>query len=290
MKLLVTGATGKLGSMVLDYLLEKVPAGDIAVSVRDPEKAAALKAKGVEVRKGDFADPESLVETFSGIDRLLIISIDGDNETRIRLHSNAVAAAEKAKVKFIAYTSVANATESTVSLAEVHRATEAAIKNTGIPYAFLRNNWYLENEVGSIQAILAGAPLVVSAGDGKVGWALKKEYAEAAATVLAQGGHENTVYELSSKPISYDDLAIAIGTVIGKPVQVQQVDDETYTNIMRGAGVPEFLLPMVVGIQKGVRDGALDVESNDFVKVLGHELTPITEAVAFLMEGINQQA
>lgn len=96
MKILVTGATGKLGSKVVESLLKSVPASDLAVSVRNPEKAEGLRARGIEVRQGDFDHPETLDRAFAGIERLLIISADGDNELRIQQHTNAVKAAEKA--------------------------------------------------------------------------------------------------------------------------------------------------------------------------------------------------
>ncbi|MGG4482944.1 NmrA family NAD(P)-binding protein, partial [Paenibacillus illinoisensis] len=123
MKILVTGATGHLGSLVVEALLKTVSAGDLAVSVRNPEKAEALRAQGVDVRHGDFDQPDTLVKAFAGVDRLLLISTDGDNETRIRQHHAAVHAAKSAGVGFIAYTSVVNAENNTLSLAEVHRAT-----------------------------------------------------------------------------------------------------------------------------------------------------------------------
>jgi NAD(P)H dehydrogenase (quinone) len=279
MKILVTGATGKLGSKVVDTLLKTVPASELVVSVRNPEKAEALRARGVEVRHGDFDQPETLDSAFSGIDRLLIISADGDNETRIRQHANAVAAAQRAGVKFIAYTSLVNATESQNLFAPTHKATEAAIVNTGIPYSFLRNNWYLENEIPSIQGVLAGAPWVTSAEDGKVGWAPQQDYAEAAAAVLTGDGHENSVYELSGRLLTQEEIAAALGEVIGKEVAVQQVDDATYADIMKGVGVPDFLIPLVVDIQKSIRENTLAVESNDFEKLLGRPATPIGEAL-----------
>ncbi|MEW9673684.1 SDR family oxidoreductase [Ammoniphilus sp. 3BR4] len=288
MKMLVTGATGKLGTKVVETLLKSVPASQLAVSVRNPEKAEGLRARGVEVRHGDFDRPETLDSAFSGVDRLLIISADGDNETRIRQHTNAVAAAERAQVGFIAYTSLGNASESTIFLAPVHRATEEAILKTGIPYSFLRNNWYLENEMGSIQGVMAGAPWVTSAGSGKVGWASRQDYAEAAAAVLAGNGHENTIYELSGKLMTQEELASALGTVLGKEVPVQQVDDATYAGIMKGAGVPEFVIPILAEIQKGIRDGALEVESNDFEKLLGRSVTPIREALTQIVNEISQ--
>jgi NAD(P)H dehydrogenase (quinone) len=288
MKLLVTGATGKLGTKVVETLLKTVPAGKLAVSVRNLEKAEGLRARGVEVRQGDFDVPETLDSAFAGIDRLLIISADGDNETRIRQHANAVAAAERAGVKFIAYTSLANAQESTNLFAPTHKATEATIKNTGIPYSFLRNNWYLENEISGIQGVLAGGPWVTSAENGKVGWALQQDYAEAAAAVLSGNGHENTTYELSGKPLTQEELTTALSIVLGKEVSVQQVDDATYAEIMKNAGVPEFIIPLLVAIQRSIREGSLDFESNDFEKLLGRPVTPINEALTQMVNGIAQ--
>ncbi|MDF2936601.1 MAG: NAD(P)-dependent oxidoreductase [Paenibacillaceae bacterium] len=283
MKILVTGATGKLGSKVVEALLKKVSADQLAVSVRNPEKAAGLRELGIEIRQGDFDQPETLVQAFAGIDRLLIISADGDTETRIRQHTHAVEAAAKAKVGFIAYTSVGNAQESTLFLAPVHSHTEKAIQATGIPYSFLRNNWYLENELSSIQGVLAGAPWVTSAGNGRVGWALREDYAEAAAAVLAGSGHDNTIYELSGKPLTQAELAAALGTVLGKEIPVQQVDDTAYGEIMKGAGVPDFIIPMLVAIQSGIREGTLDVVSGDFEKLLGRPATPVEVALPKLV-------
>jgi NAD(P)H dehydrogenase (quinone) len=288
MKLLVTGATGKLGTKVVETLLKTVPASQLVVSVRNPEMADKLRTRGVEVRHGDFDQPETLDVAFAGIDRLLIISADGDNETRIRQHTDAVAAAERAQVKFIAYTSLGNASESKLFLAPPHQATEEAILKTGIPYSFLRNNWYLENEIPSIQGVIAGAPWVTSAESGKVGWALQQDYAEAAAAVLAGNGHENTIYELSGKLLTQEEFVSALGTVLGKEISVQQVEDDTYAGIMKGAGVPEFILPFLVGIQKGIRDGELEVESNDFEKLLGRPATPVNEALSQIVSQISQ--
>lgn len=283
MKWLVTGATGKLGSKVVETLLKKVPAAELAVSVRNPEKAEQLRARGVDVRHGDFDQPETLDAAFAGVERLLIISADGDNETRIRQHTNAVAAAERAGVSFIAYTSLANAAESGIFLAPVHRVTEEAIVKTGIPYSFLHNNWYLENEAGSIQAVLAGAPWVTSAGDGKVGWAPQQDYAEAAAAVLTGEGHEHTIYELSGPLLSQKQLTSALGEVLKREVPIQQVDDAAYAAVMKEAGIPDFVLPILTGIQEGIRTGALEVESDDFLKLLGRPVTPIREALAQLV-------
>lgn len=287
MKMLVTGATGKFGTKVVDTLLKTVPSSQLVVSVRKPDKAEGLRDRGVEVRHGDFDYPETLESAFAGIDRLLIISADGDNETRIRQHSNAVAAAKRAGVKFVAYTSVANAQESKNLFAPTHKATEQAILKTGIPYSFLRNNWYLENEIPGIQGVLAGAPWVTSAGNGKVGWALQQDYAEAAATVISGNGHENTIYELSGKSLTQKEFVSVLSDVLGKEVTVQKVDDVAYADMMKKAGIPDFVIPLLVDIQKSIREGTLDFESNDFEKVLGRPAIPVKEVLSQIVSQIT---
>ncbi|MEK5397008.1 SDR family oxidoreductase [Paenibacillus sp. FSL K6-2859] len=287
MKIAITGATGQFGSLVIESLLKTVPAGDLVVSVRNPDKASDLKTRGVEVRHGDFDQPETLATAFAGVDRLLIVSADGDNETRIRQHKAAVDAAVKAGVGFIAYTSVGDAEKSELFLAEVHRVTEETIRATGIPFSFLRNNWYMENEVGSIQGAVAGAPWVTSAGSGKVGWAARGDYAEAAANVLTGEGHENTVYELSGKPLTQDELTKIICDVIGKEIKMMQVDDEAYAKIMAEVGVPEAALPIVVAIQRGIREGWLDIVSDDLEKVLSRPVTPLADVIRDLVNSLQ---
>ncbi|WP_042200266.1 SDR family oxidoreductase [Paenibacillus camerounensis] len=285
MKIGFTGATGQFGSIVAEALLKKVPADSLVASVRNPEKAESLRGLGVDVRHGDFDQPATLDAAFAGVDRLLIVSADGDNDTRIRQHKAAVDAAVRAGIGFIAYTSVGHADASSLFLAPVHRATEEFIRESGIPYAFLRNNWYLENEAGSIQAAVAGAPWLTSAGEGKVGWATRRDYAEAAAAVLTGEGHENAVYELSGKPLTQSELAAVVSGALGKEVPVQQVDDATYSSVMASAGVPEAALPIVVAIQAAIREGALDIESGDLEKLLQRPQTPLSEGVSALLSG-----
>ncbi|WP_141502114.1 SDR family oxidoreductase [Paenibacillus luteus] len=282
MTILVTGATGQFGSIVIDTLLKTVPAEKLAVSVRTPEKAAHLQAQGVDVRHGDFDQPETLDQAFAGVDRLLIVSADGDNATRIRQHQAAVDAAKKAGVGFIAYTSVAKADESTLSLAEVHRATEEAIRATGIPYSFLRNNWYAENEAGSVQGAIHGAPWLNAAGSARAGWALRSDYAEAAAVVLAGEGHDNTIYELSGKPLTQAELAAITGEVLGKAINVIEVDDAAFGQALRDAGLPDFVVAMFVDMQGPIRAGSLDVESADLETLLGRPATPLNVFVSGL--------
>jgi NAD(P)H dehydrogenase (quinone) len=283
MKLLVTGATGQLGSLVVEALLKTVPADQLAVSVRDPKKAAHLTARGVDVRVADFTSPTSLATAFAGIDKLLLISSsDGD---RVAQHTAAIEAAKAAGVSFIVYTSAPNAQESSFFLVNDHRATENAIIASGIPYSILRNNWYLENEAGSIKGAAAGAPWLTMGGSGKVGWALRQDYAEAAANVLSGTGHENKTYELAGKLITYDELAAITAEVLGKDVPVQHVDEATYSEAMKAAGVPEPVIPFLVGVQAAIANGSLAVDSNDLEALLGRKATPLSQGIAEIVKG-----
>ena len=290
MTILVTGATGKFGSIVVDSLLKRGLATQLAVSVRNPALAGRFQERGVDIRRGDFDDPASLKGAFAGVDRLLIVSTDGDNQTRIRQHKTAVQAAQQAGVRYIAYTSLSNASKNPLGLGEVHRATEQAIRATGIPYTFLRNNWYLENELGFIQAAMAEAPIRTSAGKGKVGWALRADYAEAAAVVLVSSGHENAIYELSGPLATYDDFAETLGQVLGRPVAVEHIDDAAYGQSLTAAGVPGFLAPVFVEYASKIREGALAIKSNDFQKLLGRPATPLREAFQQLVGELRSPA
>ncbi|MHA7965243.1 SDR family oxidoreductase [Paenibacillus sp. CAU 1782] len=280
MSILVTGATGQLGALVVERLLELVPAEQVAVSVRNPDKAEHLKAKGVDVRQGDYSNPDSLEKAFAGVERLLIIS--GTDAERLQQHKNAIDAAKKAGVSFIVYTSVVNAANSSLSLAADHKATEAYIQASGLPYAILRNNWYIENDADSIKAVAQGAPIVHATGTATIGWAARRDYAHAATAVLTGEGHENAIYELSGKLISYDELGSIVSGVLGKDVQVQNVDDAAYAEMLIGLGLPEGAAAFVTGFQTAMREGALSVESNDLEKLLGRPQQPLAEVIATL--------
>lgn len=287
MKILVTGATGKLGTLVMKNLLELESADNLSVSVRDINKANDLKEKGIDVRYGDFDKVESLKEAFKDIDKLLIISTDGDNETRIRQHKNAVDAAKYCGVKFIAYTSVGNAKFSKLPLAIVHKETEMYIKNSGIPYAFLRNNWYLENEINSFKEAIQTGTWTNSIGDARVAWAPRKDYAKACAKVLINEIPENKIYELSRKPISTKELVSYLEKVSNKSILINNIDLASYSQVLKSNGLPEPVVNFIISLQEAIKDSALDIESKDFEELIGDNLSSIEEDIREILEYIN---
>jgi NAD(P)H dehydrogenase (quinone) len=249
MTTMITGATGHLGSLILKHALTRLPADRLAVSVRDPKKAEGL---GVEVRPGDFGGP--LADTFAGVETLLLVSVDGPDEIRIQKHHNAVRAAVDAGVKHIVYTSVSDADTSPLDLAKVHKATEEAIRATGIPFTFLRNGMYHENYLPH-----APGPIVSATGDGRIASASRDDLALAAAVVLSTPGHENAVYELTgSTSWSFPEVA---------GDKYRDVSDED----LIAAGLPPFVVDFFVAI----REGVLAEVRPDLEKLIGRPTRPI---------------
>jgi len=146
-KILVTGATGGLGSAVVNALLAKTEASNIAVLVRDAAKVEALKEKGVNILVGDYSDFDSLVAAFQGIDKLYFVS-GNDIHNRIPQQENVVKAAVAAGVKHVVYTSFQRKNETATSpiafVAEGHLKTEEWLKASGLTYTILKHGLYTD--------------------------------------------------------------------------------------------------------------------------------------------------
>ncbi|AIQ52925.1 SDR family oxidoreductase [Paenibacillus sp. FSL R7-0331] len=285
MKIFVSGATGHLGGKIIEFLAKKLPAGDIIAGTTNPgsEKALRLTAQGIEVRKADFEDQASLVEAFTGIDKVFIVSTFGDLELYVRQQTNAVEAAKQAGVQQLVYSSAPRADVSPFILAGPHLVRENIIKESGIPYVFVRNNWYVENELATIQQCLNGAPWVTSAGEGKVGWVLRADLAEATANVLATGGHDNKIYELGGDNLTQAEFVTALNDVTGKEIAVMNVDDATYSRMLEQANLPAEMIGMLTMIQQGIREGGLDINPSDLEMLLGRKPAGVKEALQLLL-------
>lgn len=286
MKILVTGAAGKLGSEIVKNLLEKVPTSDIIAGVRDPqsEKAKAYEAQGIEIRITDFENKESLIEAFKGVDRVFNISTFGDVETSIGQQTNAVEAAKENGVSQMIYSSAPRADVSDFVLAVIHRERENIIKESGIPYVFVRNNWYVENELGAIQQCFNGAPWVTSAGEGKVAWVYRPDLGEATANVLAGEGHDNKAYELAGENLTQQQFVDLVNEVTSKEISLLAVDSDTHGKMLKEAGVPEDFVSLTVMIQKGIHEGGLEASHSDLEMLLGRKPTTVKEALQVLLK------
>jgi NAD(P)H dehydrogenase (quinone) len=279
MSIVVTGATGQLGRLVVEALLQRgVPAEQIIATGRRTEVLGDLADRGVVVRRADFNDQASLPEAFAGADKLLLVSGSQAGQ-RVRQHGNAINAAKAAGVGCIAYTSGVRANTSTLLANQDHRATEQLLAEAGVPHARLRNCWYLENYTGQLPVYLERG-IVGAAGAGTVSAATRADYAEAAAAVLAGEGHAGAVYELGGEPFTMAELAEVISVATGQTVTYTDLPVKQYQALLVGAGLPEEMAAMVADGDRGVAAGELLVEGDDLKQLLGREPTPLADAVA----------
>lgn len=275
----VTGATGQLGRLVIDALLKKVPAEQIVAAVRSPEKAADLAAKGVTVRKADYGQPDTLMSAFSGVDKLLLIS-GSEVGQREAQHQAIINAAKSANVKFIAYTSLLHADSSPLGLGVEHRATEAQLQASGIPYALLRNGWYTENYAASIAPALTHHAFIGSAGEGRIASAARRDYAEAAAEVISRDDQAGKIYELAGDD-SYTlaEFAAEIARQSGEQVEYVNLSPAEFAAALKGAGLPDGLAEMLADSDRGASQGGLFDGSRSLSQLIGRATTPYQEVI-----------
>ncbi|WP_093797104.1 SDR family oxidoreductase [Streptomyces sp. Wb2n-11] len=279
--IVVTGATGQFGRQVIEHLLQRgVPAGQIAAAVRTPAKAADLAALGVDIRLADYERPETLLTAFAGADKLLLVSSTGPDDTRIVQHRAAVDAAAKTGVGLIAYTSVTGAPTNPLGLARVHRDTEQAIDDSGLPAVLLRNGWYTENYTATLPDAVARGAIAGSAGQGRIASATRADFAEAAAVVLTRDDQAGKVYDLTGDAAwSLPELAAESAAQSGKPVAYADLPAEQYRQILTGAGLPGFVTDLIVDADVQVSQGALAGVTTDLSGLLGRPTTPLSTAV-----------
>ncbi|HET9860269.1 MAG TPA: SDR family oxidoreductase [Nocardioidaceae bacterium] len=279
MSVVITGATGHLGRLVVESLLERgFPAGQIVATGRRTEKIADLADRGVVVRRADYTDSGSLKEAFQGADKVLLVS-SSEVGQRYAQHVNAVDAARAAGVGLIAYTSITRADTSGMALAAEHNSTEEYIRDSGVPHVLLRNNWYLENYTDQLSVVLEHQALLGSAGEGRVNAASRADLAAAAATVLATDGHQGQVYELAGEAFTLPEAAAVISEVSGRQVAYVDLPAEKYAEVLVGAGVPQPFAEVLADSDLGIARGDLDEPSDDLSRLIGRPATSLRDAV-----------
>ncbi|WP_425864857.1 SDR family oxidoreductase [Arthrobacter sp. TWP1-1] len=280
MTILITGATGQLGRLVVEALLDQnVPAGEIVATGRDLAKLADLADRGVQVRPIDYSDPASLREAFSDADKVLLVS-GSEVGQRLPQHLNVIAAAKEAGVGLIAYTSIANADTTGMALAGEHKATEDALRESGLPFVLLRNGWYLENYTEQLGNFLQHGAVLGSAGEGRVSAASRADFAQAAAAVLIAKDQAGKVYELGGDTaFTLAELAESVAAVTGQQVAYQDLPAEGYTQALVGAGVPEQFAQILADSDLGIARGDLLVTGGELQALIGRPTTPLSVAV-----------
>jgi NAD(P)H dehydrogenase (quinone) len=250
--------------------------------VRTPQKAADL---GVEAREANYDEPETLGKALQGIDTLLLIS-SSEIGKRAPQHKNVIEAAKRAGVNWIVYTSLLHADTSSLSLAAEHVVTEAALRESGIPFTLLRNGWYNENYIETIQGALASGAFIGSSGEGKVSAASRVDYAQAAVAVLTSEGQEGKVYELAGdEAFTLSDLAAEVSRQTGKNIPYNNLSETDYVSTLKTYGLDEGLSEMIAGLDISTSKGDLFDDSHQLSKLIGRRTTPISETVAESLKG-----
>ena len=287
MSLIVTGATGRLGRLTVEHLLQRgVPAEQIVATGRNVDRLKDLGDRGVEVRAADYSDPGSLRAAFAGASRVLLVS-GSDPGVRVAQHRNAVQAAGEAGASLLVYTSIVNADTATTRIAEDHRATEAVVRDSGLPFTFLRNSWYLENYTAHLAAFLEHGAVFGSAGEGRVSAATRSDYAAAAAAVLTTTGHENRAYELGAdQAFTLAELAAEIAAQSGKAVRYQDLTQADHAQALAATGLPPVVADILADADQGLRRGELHTAGGDLGRLLDRPGTTMAEAVSTALQGL----
>ena len=283
--IVITGATGQLGRLVIESLLQTVPASEIVAAVRSPEKAQDLAALGVQVRQADYNQPATLDTAFAGAHKLLLIS-SSEVGQRAPQHRAVIEAAQRAGVKLVAYTSLLHADSSPLALAGEHNETEAMLRASGLPFVLLRNGWYTENYAASVPAALAHGVVLGSAVDGRIASAARADYAAAAAAVLTLDNQAGKVYELAGDA-SYTlaELAAEIAAQVDKPVVYNDMPQAAFEAALLGFGLPAGLASLLADSDVGASKGGLFDDSHQLSALIGRPTTPMAATIAQAVKG-----
>lgn len=277
--IVVTGASGQLGRLVIEALLRKPLAEEIVAAVRNPKSVEALQARGVQVRQADYDQPESLATAFRGADKLLLIS-SSEVGRRTPQHRAVITAAKTAGVGLLAYTSILHADTSPLPLAAEHKETEGLIRASGLPAVILRNSWYTENYLAAVPAALQYGVLLGSAGEGRISSAARADYAEAAAMALTRDDQAGRVYELAGDAsYSLDELAQAIAKQSGKAVAYRNLPEDAFRSALVEAGLPEGLATLLAESDVGASKGGLFDDSRQLSRLIGRPTTPVAAMI-----------
>ncbi|HEY8998391.1 MAG TPA: SDR family oxidoreductase [Edaphobacter sp.] len=277
--IVVTGATGHLGRLVVAQLLETVPAGEIVAAVRTPSKAADLAARGVVVHEADYAKPETLAPAFTGAQKVLLIS-SSELGIRVEQHKAVIDAAKSAGVEVVAYTSVLRADTSHLSMAKEHLATEQYLKASGLKYIILRNGWYIENDTEALGPALAHGAILGASQQGRISGAARSDYAAAAVKVLT-GTPEKTIYELAGDAsYSKADIAAEVSKQSGKQVVYQDLPPAEYEKALESFGLPAPLAQLLADSDAWIAQGELEDNTHELSRLIGRPTSTLADGVA----------
>jgi NAD(P)H dehydrogenase (quinone) len=270
MSIVITGASGQLGRLTAELVLDRVPASEVILTTRHPEALSDLAERGAKVRPADFNRPETLAEAFAGGERLLLISTD-DLGRRVAQHRATIEAAREAGVRHVAYTSYLNpVAENPAVITPSHRETENALRESGLAWTMLRNSFYAEYQVPAGAQAIATGRLFHNNGDGRIAYVKREDCAAAAAAVLTTDDHEDQAYHITGpEALSQGDVAALLSELSGRPVEAVAVDDEALIQGLTAAGMPESAAREVASYGRAIREDFLGEASRAVENLTG---------------------
>ena len=277
MKIMVTGATGGYGQHALQ-MLKKLAPQDVELYglVRNAERAQCLMQQGIHPRIGDYGDLQSLITAFQGIDRLLFVSVSVP-----KVQQNVVAAIQQSDLQYVAYTSLYGLEHEKFGLEINHRQTERLLQASGVAHTFLRDAFYLEISAPQLKAASVTGDFPYFAGEGRVAWALKREYAEAGARVILAGSAPEVVH-LAGRPVTYGELGTALATTLKRSIVNRAVTRSAFMQSLPASGMSAMGQQLAVAYQDYAlagKNGEAQADTTEFERILGHRLTPLPEAI-----------
>lgn len=282
--IIVTGATGNLGAQIVHRLLERLPAEDVGVSVRDVAKASSLAERGVRVRAGDFTEPGGLEHAFEGAEQILVVSAAIRGDGALDANRAAIDAARAAGARRILYTSHQAASKHSLFPPQrTHAATEEHLAASGVPYTALRNGFYASTLGFAIGDALHTGRLLAPA-DGPVSWTAHADLAEAAAVALAADGALDgiTAPLTATDAVDLAGVATLLGDITGRPITRVVVGDEEWKASAVAGGMPEAAADFTLGMWRAARRGEFSVTDPTLETLIGHR----PAAVRTVLEGI----
>ena len=276
----ITGATGQLGRLVIEALMQELSTSQIVAVVRNPEKAEDLMSRGLLVRQADYNQPATLPAALEGVDKVLLIS-SSEVGQRIRQHGAVIEAAQDAGAKLLAYTSLLHADTSPLGLRAEHHETEKLLRASGMPFVVLRNGWYTENYMRSLSAALENGVILGCASDGRIASAARADYAAAAAAVLIRDNQADRIYELAGDTTyTMNKLAAEITRQTNKTVEYKDLPEKEYKAALVEGGMPEEFAAMLAETDVGISKGALFDDSCQLSQLIGRSTTPLAKTIA----------
>lgn len=289
--IVVTGANGKLGRATLEQLLQRLPADQLGISVRDPDQARDLAGRGVRVRRGDFGDAASLTKAFEGASKVLIVSVDRLGDEAVRQHQVAIDAAVAAGASQLFYTSQVAAGHAPISYTSPasgepvaafppmvdHAATEAALRASGVAYTSFRNGFYAQTAAFLLRGALDTGELRAPP-DGPIDYTTIPDLAEGMAAVLAgEQPAEPTCTLTAAEAFDADGLAALASEQTGRPIRRVTVSADEYYAGLLAQGTPEHQAGFFLGLYVAARQGAFTPIDPTLGRLLGRPPTPLRD-------------